>query len=386
MKNRYILYVIFCIVIVSCNNDNTSSGGNSSKGPKAVSELDTIQIPKYKTQQISQTAINSIKDWITFNELHEAVLTIGATNYTKRQKVERTNYLLWSEDYTNNRWMKKEGSIEPNAIVYKDTTMADGYKANDESSQHFFFQNYFIKEKDSVTFSVYIKAGASELVYLCGELNDPTERGTVVFDLKSESVIYKPDSYLSSIEKINNEGWYLTSISFLSTPRGRVIVGSTQSSTQFVFEGNGKIDFYARGAQLERGVGVGSYLPTSKDQTTIEEMITYEPNKSDEQIINSSYLKLYYQVDDIYQRIVDVESKPIPEKYNTPYIISRLRNLKTYSLLLTDALKNNSFVTNEEVNEKLEVIYSTYNKILEHINALNDTTLDKNINEILKRR
>ncbi|GLB51488.1 hypothetical protein NBRC110019_05270 [Neptunitalea chrysea] len=382
---KVLILVISGIFMASCGKD-TNSVNSSSNQLKPVSESDTIQIPKYKPEQLSQKAINSIKGWITFNELNQAILTIGAYNYQKKEKVTRSNYLMWSEDFSNPKWNKKAVDIVKDTIPsFQKDSLSDGLNATTLSSPHFVRQNYSIGRKNTVTLSVQVKAGEAPFAYLSGESKTPSEKGTAVFNLKEGKVDYEPEKGAAAIKQLG-DGWYLCSYTFESNPRGDAVIGVSESPSQFIFESTKQIDVYLWGAQLENKTSVGSYLPTTNVINTIEEYIQYVPKPEELEIINSSYQKLYFQVDDIYRRIEDVEKGSIPLKYKTPYILSRLRNLKTNALLLTDALRNNSYLTNEEVNNKLKDIYKTYNSILNQINNLNDDTLEENMNSILKRQ
>lgn len=375
------------LVQIGCKDDAQPTAPTSGKHLKPVSESDSIKIPRYKPQPLSEKALQAITDWITFNELHQAILTIGKTNYTKKIRVERTNFLYFSEEFDKSQWQTKEGDVIADTInAPNGTKTADGFKSTDVNAIHYIFQGYFIKEQDTVTLSASIKKGAANFVYFSNELSDPTEKETIVFNIKEGSVAYIPDGMTAKITPEEN-GWFRCSAQFKCNQRGRVLIGTCGSATEFFYEGNGTSpDFYIWGAQMERRKEMGSYLPTTNAQNTVEEETAYKPQLNDRQIINSSYQKLYYQVDDIYRRILDVETKTIPEKYNIPYIKSRLIKLKTYTLLLSDALKNNSYLTNQEINDMLDTIYSTYNSILEQINKINDTTLEQHMEEILRRQ
>lgn len=386
MKRRFFYFIALSIILncsYSCKEEANTTEHSENKKP--VSESDTIQIPKYTAKAIYKKAIDSTKNWITFKELDQAINTIGADNYTKKINVTRNNYLLWSEQFDNYKWNKKAVSIQKDTVPNGSTkTNADAFVSDTTSAMHYMHQSFYIKGIDELTFSLYIKPGSASLVYLSNENIDPTEKKTVTFDLDEVSITYIPDDYGASIQK-EDDGWIRCSITFGTAERGRVLIGATQSASQFIFDGTDEIDFYIWGAQLENNKEPGTYISTENAQESIEEKILYNPNEKEKNIV-SSYLQLYYQVDDIYRRVVDVEEKTIPEKYNTPLIKSRLKNLKTYSLLLADAIKNNPYLTNEEINNSLKRIYNAYNSVLKQIEAVSDTTLEKNMDAILKRQ
>ncbi len=385
---RTFFYLIAFSFILTCNYSCKKDGGTTTTtdDKKPVSESDSIQIPKYNPKTIYQATVDSIQDWITFTELDHAINTIGADNYTKKINVTRNNYLLWSEDFYNYKWNKKQVTILNDSIPNDQTRPnADGFVSDTTSAVHFIHQSYYVKGLDELTFSVYVKPAAANFIYLSNDNIDPSEKKTVTFDLDEVSIAYIPDDYGATIEKVDN-GWIRCSITYGTAERGRVIIGATQSTTQFIFDGTNEVEFYLWGAQLENNNEPGTYINTENAQESIEEKIIYNPNEKEKKIVNSSYLKLYYQVDDIYRRVVDVEEKKTPKKYNTPLIKSRLRNLKTYSLILADAIKNNPYLTNQEINTDLQRIYDTYNSVLKQIDAVSDTTLEKNMDEILKRQ
>lgn len=389
MKKRIIIYILLGIAAIAYTGckDDAKEQATEVVQPKPVSESDTITIPRYKPEPLSQKALQSITEWIAFNELHQSILTIGKSDYTKRIKIERTNFLYFSEELDNNRWQSKEcTALADTTIAPNGTKTAEGFKSTDVSSFHYLHQPYFMNEEGTVTFSANLKKGATNLVYLGVELTDPTEKETVVFNVADGKIAYIPEGITAQIIKKEN-GWFLCSAQFKSSQRSQAIIGATQTPTQLQYEGDDSaIDFYVWGAQLENKKQMGSYLPTGNTLNSVQEQINYIPSENEKQIINSSYQKLYFQVDDIYRRITEVESGTIPEKYKIPYITSRLVKLKTYTLLLADALKNNSYLTNKEINTKLDTIYTTYNSILAQINAINDTTLEEHMEQILKRQ
>ncbi|SFU29497.1 hypothetical protein SAMN05216480_101484 [Pustulibacterium marinum] len=384
MKNP-IVYITLCITLLfSCQETTTKNSQDEEKVP--VSESDQIMIPKYKPEALSTAALESIKNWIPFNELHQAILTIGANKYTKTIKVDRTNFLLWSEQLDHRKWSKKNIDIKKDAMTSINNELtADAFIGDSTSGYHYIAQGYYTKDMEQLNLSVYVKPGAATLCYLSTESVDPSEKETATFDLKEGTVSYTPDGFDAKIEKLKNN-WFRCSITYSTRERGRVVIGATKSPTQYIYDGNGATDLYLWGAQLLNNKEAGNYLKTEGKQESVEEVILYKPSEKEQAIINSSYLKLYYQVDDIYRRILDVEEKDIPEKYNNSFTKSRLRNLKTYTLLLADAIKNNSYLTNEEINKDLHNIYDTYNSILKQINAQNDTSLEKNMQDILNRK
>lgn len=387
MKRTFFYLITFSFILTcnySCKKDSTTTTQTEDKKP--VSESDSIQIPKYNPKTDYQVTVDSIQDWITFKELNNAITTIGADKYTKKINITRNNYLLWSEQFDNYKWNKKAASIKKDTVPSGTTkNNADGFVSDTTSAVHYVHQSYYVKGIDELTFSVYVKPGASNLIYLSSENIDPTEKKTVTFDLDEVSIAFIPDDFGASINK-EKDGWIRCSITFGTPERGRVVIGATQSPSQYVFDGGNEIDFYLWGAQLENNNEPGTYISTDNAQESIEEKVLYSPNEKEKNIVNSSYLKLYYQVDDIYRRVSDVESKTIPKTYNIPLIKSRLKNLKTYALLLADAIKNNPYLTNEEINTSLQRIYDAYNSLLKQIHAVNDTSLEHNMEAILKRQ
>ena len=222
------------------------------------------------------------------------------------------------------------------------------------------------------------------MIYINNTGNVTQQEDLTIINLGTEEIIFNAKDTQANVEKLE-DNWYRISQSFNGKTRGKVTLGLLPSQNQIIFEGQQQTAIYIWGAQLENTEMAKKYIATSGKQESIDEVIDYVP-REDEKFINSSYQRLYYQVDDIDQRIQDLYTRNTkPKTFDVPLIISRIRNLETEVLLLEDALKNDSYISNEKVNTMLKAVYHSYNQVVDQMNRMVSNTLNKNMKALINQ-
>ena len=176
---------------------------------------------------------------------------------------QRTNLLLYSEQFDNAAWSKSASTITANAIISPDGTLDADKLVEDTSTGSHYVQAWpTVVSGTAYAFSIYAKAGERNLVsMLMAQSTSPfTNHALVEFNL-STGTIRTTTFGSGTITSVGN-GWY------------RCTVFGTTSSTNeicrisYATAGNGTSGIYIWGAQLEAGAFATSYIPTVASQVT----------------------------------------------------------------------------------------------------------------------
>ena len=168
---------------------------------------------------------------------------------------QRTNKVLYSEQFDNAAWDKVNVTVTANNITSPDGTI------NADKIEYTNVNNYFItystnNQNISYTISAYAKKGSTDLfslreVFYFGS--------TARFDLTNGSIV-SDTTGTAKIQNVGN-GWYRCSITQAYT--------SGQTNMQWSFDNRTSTgNLYLWGAQVEAGSYATSYIPTVASSVT----------------------------------------------------------------------------------------------------------------------
>lgn len=214
---------------------------------------------------------------------------------------QRTNSVLYSEQFENAWWSKTNTSVTANAITSPDgTTTADKIIESAAGGTHFVNSTFVANQVG--TFSIYAKAGERKYVTI-SKNSGGSNYGTATFDLENGTITQENESATSepSIVYISN-GWYRLSVYFSVSAAGFVSFGLSNSATYTPstiglnsYTGDGTSGAYFWGAQVELNSATypTSYIPTTSAAVT--RLVDYCYNNSMSDLIGQSEGVIFWE-------------------------------------------------------------------------------------------
>jgi hypothetical protein len=185
---------------------------------------------------------------------------------------QRTNLLLYSEQFNNAYWQKNNSTITSNAAVAPDgQSTADTLVENTANSDHALVTGDFSGAANTTyTYSVYVKAAGRSFVQLVYGTSTAWGNQYANFNLTLGTVTVQIGVGSAKIDTCQN-GWYRISItgtrnSNSAATYAYIFMGIASNS--FSYAGDGTSGIYIWGAQLEQGAFPTSYTPTTTAAVT----------------------------------------------------------------------------------------------------------------------
>lgn len=187
---------------------------------------------------------------------------------------QRTNLLLYSEQFDNAVWGNSNTLVTPNAVNAPDRTVtADKLIVTNANSTHFNGQTHSYTLGKTYTLSVFAKAGEytwMRLYFGAGGVT-PINARSASFNLANGTLGTVPAGVTASISAAGS-GWYRCSITVTAVSSGvdscGINVQNADSLNSISFAGNNSDGIYIWGAQLEEGSYPTSYIKTEAAQAT----------------------------------------------------------------------------------------------------------------------
>jgi len=183
---------------------------------------------------------------------------------------ERTNLVLYSEEFDNAYWSKYIATVSSNAQQAPDgTTTAELVYPSSTGAlagQVFRIITTGITSGNVVTFSAFVKASGKNFAYISPVHNFAP---AAWFNLTTGAITNPIPNVTTSMTAFAN-GWWRISLTSTSTSSvsNNVVIGSTDATNTTTNTASGTNGILVWGAQLELGTKVSSYIPTTTASVT----------------------------------------------------------------------------------------------------------------------
>jgi len=177
------------------------------------------------------------------------------------------NSVAYSQDFTNGNWTKSNSTVVGNVIAAPNGTMTGAsYSESATTAQHLLVQQLYFTAGVNYTWSVYAKAGNQNTLCMVMPFTPfGSNWRTAYFDLSNGTVVSNNNNsgIAPTITSAGN-GWYRCTFTNTCTVTG---TDSTSFGKDFYSHlGDGLVNLYLWGAQLDLGNTAKTYFPTTNRQ------------------------------------------------------------------------------------------------------------------------
>jgi hypothetical protein len=187
----------------------------------------------------------------------------------------KTNFALFSQDFTNAAWVSNGPATTANT-----TQAPDGITTADKIIPSLAAAFQFLSQACSpsglpakISYSVYAKAAGYNYCMLIGKTSSNANGYRVMVDLTSGAVVQNgvdagSPTNTSFVTELLSNGWVRIILNMDGVTNASILVGVNDTSTWRSFGGDGVSGIYAWGAQVEVSGFVTSYIPTTGTSAT----------------------------------------------------------------------------------------------------------------------
>jgi hypothetical protein len=177
--------------------------------------------------------------------------------------------MLWSEQFDNAVYTKRNSTISANAIISPDgTTNADKIQEDTSNDRHDIYQGFTCTSGVTYTQTIFAKQGERRYCFMSfgTSLLNP---GDTFFDLQDGVVVSTPSGVTSAIQNMGN-GWYRCSITTTCSGDGTgyYVNGPAITSSNYIYQGVSGYGIYVWGCQIEASSYATSLINTTSASAT----------------------------------------------------------------------------------------------------------------------